>query len=216
MQKMKENFTVLHNNCQHLTRRQQICGAILLLWALIATYSALFRGAVTCPWIWHGGSPAFKGSCWCGADDYCMCTPSLAIDGIIEVQDPANPSEISIVLVHRRDPPKDLYAIPGGFVDIGETVEHATARELKEETNLDVTGLEQFRVYSDPTRDKRRHTVSAVLRGRALDVTALHKGDDAKAVKIIPLRLVPTLDLAFDHRVILMDYIEKYHPHLIT
>jgi 8-oxo-dGTP diphosphatase len=90
-----------------------------------------------------------------------MCTPSLAIDGIIEVVDPHNPDEIGIVLVHRRDPPKDLYAIPGGFVDIGETVEQATARELKEETNLDITILEQFKVYSDPKRDKRRHTVGA-------------------------------------------------------
>ena len=88
-----------------------------------------------------------------------MCTPSLAIDAIIEVHDEF---ELKVVLVRRRDPPRDLFAIPGGFVDVGESVEEAIVREVKEETNLSLDKLEQFRVYSDPSRDKRRHTVSVV------------------------------------------------------
>jgi 8-oxo-dGTP diphosphatase len=201
---------------QFYIRHQKLIAIIVMVWATLATYFAFIKSPTNCPWKWHGGSPMFnKGSCWCGEDGYCMCTPSLAIDGIIEVKNPSNPEDVSIVLVHRRDPPKDVYAIPGGFVDVGETVEHATIRELKEETNLDIISLEQFRVYSDPKRDKRRHTVSAVFRATAVDVSKLHKGDDAKSVKIVPLKEVPSLTLAFDHRTILMDYIEKYYPNLL-
>ena len=115
----------------------------------------------------------FQGSCWCGWDSYCLCTPSLAIEAIIEVEgkgigDPRGGGlavgEVGIVLVIRRDPPRDLFAIPGGFVEIGETVEAACTREVKEATNLDISFLEQFRVYSDPLRDKRRHTVCPLCR----------------------------------------------------
>lgn len=168
-----------------------------------------------CPYVWHGGSPngIFPGSCWCGADSYCMCTPSLAIDAIIEVQDASEPS---IVLVRRRDNPSDIYAIPGGFVDIGETVEHAAIREAKEETNLDVIKIEQFRVYSDPKRDKRRHTVSSVMRCAVKSAAMLHRGDDAKSVEVIELKKVLNLDLAFDHELILREYINLYHKSILT
>jgi len=141
-----------------------------------------------------------------------MCTPSLAIDAIIEVQ---NAPETSIILVRRRDNPRDIYAIPGGFVDVGETVEDAAIREVKEETSLDVSGsVEQFRVYSDPRRDKRRHTVSAVMRCWVQNTEKLHRGSDAKAAEIVPLSKVLDLDLAFDHRQILREYIRKYHKGL--
>lgn len=73
--------------------------------------------------MWHGGSPSHDGSCWCGWDKYCLCTPSLAIDAIIEVQPSATVSDVSVVLVLRKDPPKDIFAIIGGFVDVGESVE---------------------------------------------------------------------------------------------
>ena len=93
-----------------------------------------------------------------------MCTPSLAIDAVIEVSETDDLNSVNnnpkIVLVRRRDPPRDLYATPGGFVEIGETVEAAARREVKEETHLDVVHMEQLAVYSDPNRDKRRHTVS--------------------------------------------------------
>ena len=95
-----------------------------------------------CPYKWHGGSPTDspRGSCWCGLDSYCMCTPSLAIDAIIEVTGGETNADanangesdtLSLVLVHRRDPPKDRYAIPGGFVDVGESVEAAVRREVR-------------------------------------------------------------------------------------
>ena len=164
-----------------------------------------------CPYTWHGGSPtgSHKGSCWCGSDEYCMCTPSLAIDCIIEYQGD------KVILVWRRDPPADKFAIPGGFVSVGETVELATMREVKEETNLTVATLEQFKVYSDPARDKRRHTVSVVFRGTVDSVSYIHTGDDAKGVRVVDLKDVLSLNLAFDHRAIFEDFIRRYHPHLL-
>jgi 8-oxo-dGTP diphosphatase len=146
-----------------------------------------------CPYKFHGGSPNGKprGSCWCGLDSYCMCTPSLAIDAIIE-HAPTNTNNndkdgIYVILVQRGKPPTDRLAIPGGFVDVGETVENAVIREVFEETALKVSSLEQFHVYSDPNRDQRRHTVSVVFRTIVDDITSLHRdgGDDAKGVQII-------------------------------
>ena len=138
-----------------------------------------------------------------------MCTPSLAIDCIIEYQGD------KVILVWRRDPPADKFAIPGGFVSVGETVELATMREVKEETNLTVATLEQFKVYSDPARDKRRHTVSVVFRGTVDSVSYIHTGDDAKGVRVVDLKDVLSLNLAFDHRAIFEDFIRRYHPHLL-
>ena len=191
----------------------------LLCWSLVATALCFWYKAQAdrCPFRFAGGSPTVGGSCWCGKDGYCMCTPSLAIDAIIEVpgaiQADGKKGMPSIVLVHRRDPPVK-HAIPGGFVDVGETVEHATAREVKEETNLDLTSMEQFHVYSDPKRDKRRHTVSSVFRCIAKDVSALKAKDDARSTKTWRLDEILALDLAFDHRQILIDYVNKYHADL--
>lgn len=186
-----------------------------------------YENGKKCPYKWHGGAPddsIFRGSCWCGVDSYCMCTPSLAIDAIIEV--PAskythpsakpNPSNIPyIVLVRRRDPPRDVHAIPGGFVNVGESAETATKREVKEETNLDIASLEQFKLYSEPTRDKRRHTVSAVFRCIVHQVSShLHKGDDAKGIDVVRLDEIKDLDLAFDHKRVLRDFIADFHSGL--
>lgn len=174
-----------------------------------------------CPYVWHGGSPTHKGSCWCGAEDkYCMCTPSLAIDAIIEHHASEDTMDTtcehcSIVLVFRKDPPREFFAIPGGFVNIGETVEKAAEREVREETNLSVHRLTQFKMFSDPSRDSRRHTASIVFRCIVTTVEGLKGGDDAKSVKLVALRDVLKLPLAFDHRTILYEYIEKFHPGLI-
>jgi len=189
----------------------------LVVWALLATMYCFLLMRSSCPYVaWHGGSPldTFGGSCYCGKDQYCMCTPSLAIDAIIEITNDANKVH-SLVLVNRGVTPTG-YALTGGFVDVGETVETATIREVKEETNLDVDSLEQFRVYSDPKRDKRRHTVSSVFICRTKDKSEknLRRGDDAKSVVMIPLEKVLSLRLAFDHKEILLDYFKKYHPEI--
>lgn len=104
-----------------------------------------------------------------------------------------------------------------GFVSVGETAESAVIREVKEETNLTAVHLEQFKLYSDPSRDKRRHTASMVYRCiiDGDDIQYLHRGDDAKAVKLIPLSTVMSLNLAFDHHTIIREYITKYHPNLL-
>ena len=188
----------------------------LVLWVLTVLYLVFseLRQSSLAPSMLHGQSDIYRGSCYCGADKYCLCTPSLAIDAVIEVIKPED-NELYVVLVYRRDPPSGFYAIPGGFVNVGETVEAATIREVREETNLELDRLEQFRVYSEPMRDKRRHTVSVVFRCTPKNFSAMHSGDDAKRVELLPLRDVLNLRLAFDHRQILAEYISAYHPNLL-
>ncbi len=110
---------------------------------------------------------------------------------------------LGVVLVERRNPPHG-WALPGGFVDYGETVERAAVREAAEETGLDVelTGL--LGVYSDPDRDPRMHTMSTVFTARARDATALAAGDDAVQARFFSLDALPPL--AFDHARILEDF----------
>lgn len=107
-----------------------------------------------------------------------------------------------VLLIKRKNPPYG-WAIPGGFVDYGERVEEAAVREAREETSLKIKNLRQFRVYSDPRRDKRVHTISTVF-------TASGEGkpkaaDDAADVGVFTRENLPD-DLAFDHRDILNDY----------
>jgi 8-oxo-dGTP diphosphatase len=107
-----------------------------------------------------------------------------------------------IVLIERRHPPHG-WALPGGFVDVGETVEHAAVREAKEETGLAVTLAHLLGVYSDPARDPRGHTVSIVYVGRAHGRPV--GGDDARIAKSFRPESPPAL--AFDHDRILADYV---------
>ncbi len=122
-------------------------------------------------------------------------TPLLTVDVVIELDGGG------IVLIERRNPPPG-WAFPGGFVDVGETVERAAVREAKEETGLDVELVELLGVYSDPSRDSRFHTVSIVYVGRASGTP--HAADDAKNVGVFPPHAPPAL--AFDHARILADY----------
>ena len=125
-------------------------------------------------------------------------TPSLTVDAVIELTDrPDRP----IVLIERRNPPPG-WALPGGFVDIGETVEQATVREALEETNLEIELVSLLGVYSDPRRDPRGYTVSVVYVARAVGQPRAQ--DDAKNIGIFSPDRVP--ELAFDHASILQDY----------
>ena len=109
------------------------------------------------------------------------------------------------MLVERRYPPAG-WALPGGFVEIGETVEQAVRREMKEETGLELEGLKQFRVYSDPKRDPRVHTVSVVFTADGIGV--LQGGSDAKVAKVFKLDELPE-EICFDHREIIEDYFKR-------
>lgn len=109
-----------------------------------------------------------------------------------------------VVLIERRNEPHG-WAIPGGFVDYGESVSEAAVREAKEETRLDVTLTEQFFLYSHPSRDPRLHTVSTVFLGTAQGEP--QAADDAKGVGLFKEQSLPE-DLVFDHAQILADYFE--------
>ncbi|MEE8606241.1 MAG: NUDIX hydrolase [Nitrospiraceae bacterium] len=123
-------------------------------------------------------------------------TPLLTIDIIIELDGRG------IVLIERKNPPHG-WALPGGFVDYGESLEEASLREAKEETSLDVQLIEQFHTYSDPRRDPRHHTVSTVFIAGA---TGTPRGaDDAKRAEIFTEANLPS-PLVFDHAQILRDY----------
>ncbi|MGI9264487.1 MAG: NUDIX domain-containing protein [Gammaproteobacteria bacterium] len=126
-------------------------------------------------------------------------TPLLAADVIIEMQDrPGQP----IVLIKRKNPPYG-WALPGGFVDVGESVESAAAREALEETGLKVDGLLLLGIYSDPARDSRGHTASAVYVCQAIGEPIA--GDDAGEVCLFVPGQHPAM--AFDHDKIIIDYI---------
>ena len=126
-------------------------------------------------------------------------TPLLTVDVIIEMMDrPGRP----VVLIERRNPPPG-WALPGGFVDPGETLEQAAMREAREETGLDVHLKALLGCYSDPARDPRGHTVSAVYVAQAQGTPSAQ--DDAQDLVLTDPRTPPPL--AFDHAVILRDYL---------
>jgi 8-oxo-dGTP diphosphatase len=126
-------------------------------------------------------------------------TPTLAADALIELVDYPNRP---ILLIERRDAPFGS-AIPGGFVDAGETMEHAAIREAQEETSLVVRLKALLSIYSDPKRDPRGHTVTAVYVAEANGTPAT--ADDAKSIRIAD-PYAPPEPLAFDHALVLEDY----------
>ncbi len=132
----------------------------------------------------------------CGAELPRAPYPLLTVDCI--VRDAGG----GVLLVQRRFPPLG-WALPGGFVELGETLETAVAREVLEETGMRVEDLEQFRAYSDPARDARHHIITMVFTGRAAGEPL--GADDAAAAAFYPLDALPG-PLAADHGAILADF----------
>ncbi len=128
--------------------------------------------------------------------------PFPTVDIIIELDQSDDPP---ILLIKRKNPPYG-WALPGGFVEYGESLEQAAIREAKEETGLDIKLKYQLGAYSDPKRDPRFHTISVVFVATATGRPVA--GDDAKQIGIFRKDQIPE-ELAFDHAKILKDYFEK-------
>lgn len=125
--------------------------------------------------------------------------PIPTVDIIIEIESKG------VVLIKRRNPPYG-WALPGGFVDYGESLEEAAAREAREETDLDVRLAEQFHTYSNPERDPRHHSISTVYLAKANGKPQAK--DDAIEIGVFNESDLPD-EIAFDHRSILTDYFKS-------
>jgi 8-oxo-dGTP diphosphatase len=133
----------------------------------------------------------------CGYVTHRYRNPVPTVDIIIELPQ-------GLVLIERAHPPYG-WALPGGFVDYGESLEAAAVREAREETELTVTLLGQFHTYSDPHRDPRQHTITTVY--VAQGVGTPQAADDARHLAVLPPDRLPPV-LAFDHQRILSDYLK--------
>lgn len=129
--------------------------------------------------------------------------PYPTVDIIIEIK--KKNGECGIVLIKRKNPPYG-WAIPGGFVDYGESLEQTALREAKEETSLDIRLIKQLHTYSDPERDPRKHTISTVFIAEAKGLPAAK--DDAIDIGIFSRKEID-FPLAFDHEKILHDYFKN-------
>ena len=138
----------------------------------------------------------------CGVAVKAYSNPFPTVDAII--YEP----ERGIVLIDRKFEPLG-WALPGGFVDYGETVEAAAVREALEETGLQVTLQALVGVYSDPTRDPRLHTITTVFQANAEDYSTLAGGDDAKDARFFPLDRLPD-NIMFGHDEIIADFITRF------
>ena len=123
-------------------------------------------------------------------------TPIVAVDAVIRFK------KTSIVLIRRKNPPfKGEFALPGGFVDIGESVEDTCIREAYEETNIKVKIKKLIGVFSAPNRDPRGHTISVAYLCEPLTNSEKPMAkDDAQSLKIVKLTDISSLKLAFDHK----------------
>ncbi len=132
-------------------------------------------------------------------------TPFVAVDGIIKLYN-ASDNFQGILFISRKNPPLGI-ALPGGFVDIGESCENALLREMREEVSLDVEIESLLGIYSDPARDERFHTVSAVYICRAVGTPKA--ADDAKEVFVYSIEDIPLDSLVFDHKKIIEDFLKR-------
>jgi len=125
--------------------------------------------------------------------------PFVTVDVIIEIND-------GVVLIQRSNPPFG-WALPGGFVDYGESLQEAAIREAKEETGLDLAQLEQFHTYSAPNRDPRFHTISTVYIAKGKGEPK--SGSDAANLKVVKRKELKDYDFAFDHKEIIQEYLQQ-------
>ena len=126
--------------------------------------------------------------------------PIPTVDAIIQ-------KSSSILLVKRKkDPYKNQFALPGGFVNEGETIEEAIEREVYEETSLKVHPIDILGVYSDPTRDPRGHMMTVVFIVLMIRGTPT-AGDDAKEISWIPIEKLNDIEIPFDHKLVINDYL---------
>lgn len=125
--------------------------------------------------------------------------PYVTVDVIIERPE-------GVVIIERTNPPYGK-ALPGGFVDYGESLEDAVTREAKEETGLELKDLRQFGTYSDPGRDPRFHTVSTVYIARGEG--GPKAGDDARSLTVLPYEALSGQEYAFDHGTMIRDYLKQ-------
>ena len=131
----------------------------------------------------------------CGSSVKQYRNPFPTVDIIIEIEN-------GIILIERKNEPFG-WALPGGFVDYGESLENAAVREAREETSLEISDLRLLGCYSDPERDQRMHTISTVYIAKAHGTP--HAADDAVNIAVYSLDSLPER-LCFDHDKILKDY----------
>ena len=130
-------------------------------------------------------------------------TPSLTAD--IFIFD----DEFNFILIKRKNNPyKDCWALPGGFVEYGESVETAAIREAKEETNIDVELKDLVNVYSEPNRDPRGHTVTVAYIAKG-NISEMKADSDAKEIGIFSAEKLDEINIAFDHAKIIKDCLNK-------
>ena len=128
-------------------------------------------------------------------------TPLITCDAVIIFE------KDKLVLIKRKNPPfQGEYALPGGFVDVGETVEEACIREAKEETSINIKIKKLIGVYSEPSRDPRGHVVTIAFLCEPKTKKEKPKAlDDAASLELVPISKVASLKLAFDHKKIITD-----------
>lgn len=136
-------------------------------------------------------------------------TPIIFVTVDICIFKKALNDELFLLLIKRKNEPfKNCWALPGGFVDLGEDIQDAALRELKEETSIEVAHLKQVGAYGRPDRDPRAHTLSVAYFGTVPYKSIAHAADDAKEVGWFGLDKLP--ELAFDHQEIINDAINRY------
>jgi len=174
-------FSTIDNHYRHLASRSWAFRLFTFLSIPYTLFHVFFNSPFTTEHVFNGyiETTEHSGSCYCSNhDNYCLCTPSLAIDVVVV-------NEERVLTVKRRSPPLGS-ALPGGFVNIGESVEDAAVRELFEETGVhfDKDSLRLIpKIFTDPKRDVRRHTASVCFAVVYDGSQQLVAGDDAKELE---------------------------------